>query len=58
MMKNLLLVFSLLMFTASTGTQAADKAPETFQVKFETSAGDFVVDVTRAWGPQRGRPIP
>jgi peptidyl-prolyl cis-trans isomerase A (cyclophilin A) len=30
---------------------AAEKAPETFQVKFETSAGDFVVDVTRAWAP-------
>lgn len=28
-----------------------EKAPETFQVKFETTAGDFVVDVTRKWSP-------
>ena len=28
-----------------------DQAPETFQVKFETSAGDFTVNITRAWAP-------
>jgi peptidyl-prolyl cis-trans isomerase A (cyclophilin A) len=28
-----------------------DKAPETYQVRFETSKGDFVVSVTRAWAP-------
>jgi len=28
-----------------------EKAPETFQVKFETTKGDFVMDVTRAWAP-------
>jgi peptidyl-prolyl cis-trans isomerase A (cyclophilin A) len=28
-----------------------DKAPETYQVKFETSKGDFTVSVTRAWSP-------
>ncbi len=27
------------------------KAPETFDVKFSTSAGDFTVHVTRAWAP-------
>jgi peptidyl-prolyl cis-trans isomerase A (cyclophilin A) len=27
------------------------KAPETFDVKFTTSAGDFTVHVTRAWAP-------
>jgi peptidyl-prolyl cis-trans isomerase A (cyclophilin A) len=27
------------------------KAPETFQAKFETTQGDFVVSVTRAWSP-------
>lgn len=27
------------------------QAPETFQVKFETTAGDFTVAVTRAWAP-------
>jgi peptidyl-prolyl cis-trans isomerase A (cyclophilin A) len=28
-----------------------DKAPETYQVKFETSKGDFTVSVIRAWAP-------
>ena len=28
-----------------------EKAPETFQVKFETTRGDFSMDVTRAWSP-------
>jgi peptidyl-prolyl cis-trans isomerase A (cyclophilin A) len=28
-----------------------EKAPETFKVNFETSAGNFTVQVTRAWSP-------
>ena len=28
-----------------------EKAPEKFSVKFETTKGDFVIDVTRAWSP-------
>lgn len=28
-----------------------EQAPETFQVKFETTRGDFTMDVTRAWAP-------
>ena len=28
-----------------------EKAPETFGVRFKTSKGDFVVEVTRAWSP-------
>ena len=28
-----------------------EKAPETYQVKFETTRGDFVMTVTRAWAP-------
>jgi len=28
------------------------KAPEQFRVKFETTKGDFVVEVTRAWAPR------
>ncbi len=28
-----------------------DKAPDTFQVKFETTRGDFTMTVTRAWAP-------
>jgi peptidyl-prolyl cis-trans isomerase A (cyclophilin A) len=32
-------------------TALNEKAPETYKAKFETSKGDFVVEVTRAWGP-------
>src|SRR5712692_3707256 len=28
-----------------------DKAPDTFQVKFTTTRGDFIVTVNRAWAP-------
>ena len=28
-----------------------ERAPETYQVKFETDRGDFTVTVTRAWAP-------
>jgi peptidyl-prolyl cis-trans isomerase A (cyclophilin A) len=31
--------------------RATEKAPETFKVKFTTTKGDFVVQVTRAWAP-------
>lgn len=30
---------------------AKDRAPDRFQVKFETSKGTFVIEVTRAWSP-------
>jgi len=30
---------------------ATEKAPDVFKVKFETTKGDFVVEVTRAWSP-------
>jgi peptidyl-prolyl cis-trans isomerase A (cyclophilin A) len=29
-----------------------DQAPETYQVKFSTTKGDFTVSVTRAWAPK------
>lgn len=29
-----------------------ETAPDRFQVRFETSAGDFVVEVNRAWAPR------
>ena len=32
-------------------TLAKDQAPETFTVKFETTKGDMLIDVTRAWAP-------
>ena len=28
-----------------------EKAPDTFKAKFDTSAGEFVITVTRAWAP-------
>ena len=31
--------------------QLNEQAPEKFQVKFDTSKGEFLVDVTRAWSP-------
>ena len=45
--------------TPATPTRAAllnppalkARAPETFKAKFSTTAGDFVVNVTRAWSP-------
>ena len=32
-------------------TKATEQAPEKFQVKFTTTKGDFVIDVTRKWSP-------
>ncbi len=32
-------------------SQHAATAPDTFKVKFETTAGDFVIQVNRAWAP-------
>ncbi|HVH71175.1 MAG TPA: peptidylprolyl isomerase [Candidatus Dormibacteraeota bacterium] len=32
-------------------TMLREQAPETYQVKFETTRGDFVMTVTRAWAP-------
>ena len=31
------------------GQEGAEKAPKTFQAKFETTAGDFVIEVHRDW---------
>ncbi len=31
--------------------KATEKAPETFKVKFNTTKGDFTIEVTRAWSP-------
>ena len=32
-------------------TKLNEKAPETFKVKFNTTKGDFTLEVTRAWAP-------
>jgi peptidyl-prolyl cis-trans isomerase A (cyclophilin A) len=31
--------------------QLNEKAPDKFQVKFDTSKGEFIIEVTRAWSP-------
>jgi cyclophilin family peptidyl-prolyl cis-trans isomerase len=36
----------------SKATAAGTAVPETFRVKFETSCGDFVVEVQRKWAPK------
>jgi len=38
----------------SDPTRAAlnEKAPDIFKAKFETSAGDFIIEVTSAWSPK------
>jgi peptidyl-prolyl cis-trans isomerase A (cyclophilin A) len=35
----------------STPASLTEKAPEVFKAKFETSKGDFVIEVRRAWAP-------
>lgn len=54
-MKNFLKSVLLLAAMASSfagALMAQDKpAPEKFRVKFETTKGDFVIDVTREWAP-------
>lgn len=32
-------------------SKARSQAPDTFRAKFETTKGDFVIEVTRAWAP-------
>ena len=36
---------------AAVSTNLQGTAPDMFRVRFETSRGDFVVEVTRAWSP-------
>lgn len=38
--------------TLKVPEELKEKAPEKFQVKFETTQGDFIVDVTREWAPR------
>jgi peptidyl-prolyl cis-trans isomerase A (cyclophilin A) len=49
-MKWLVLALAMLV---GHGVQAqeAKQAPETYTVKFETSKGDIIIDVTRKWAP-------
>src|SRR6185295_19875084 len=46
------LAVGALAMTVYAGQAGKDeKAPATFKVKFDSSAGPFVVEVTRAWAP-------
>jgi cyclophilin family peptidyl-prolyl cis-trans isomerase len=54
-MKHLLLGLLAACLTLPAMAQEKSKAaavPETFRVKFETSCGDFVVEVQRKWAPK------
>ena len=33
-------------------SKATETAPDTYKVKFETTKGDIIIDVTRAWAPK------
>ena len=45
------LAVGLLGMAASVAQAQDEKAPATFKVKFDSSAGPFVVEVNRAWAP-------
>ena len=45
------LAIGALAMTVYAGQSADEKAPATFKVKFDSSAGPFVVEVNRAWAP-------
>jgi peptidyl-prolyl cis-trans isomerase A (cyclophilin A) len=45
------LAVGALAMTAYAGQSGDEKAPATFKVKFDSSAGPFVVEVNRAWAP-------
>ena len=52
MMYRLLLVVGVALFGFALNAAAqAEKAPETYKVKFDTSKGPFVVEVHRTWAP-------
>ncbi len=45
-----LCAFCAVLVTTSVG-QAAEKSPESYKAEFETSKGNFTVEVTRKWAP-------
>ena len=55
MIVRIVVIASALLVAASIGMAgqegADEKAPATFKVKFDSSAGPFVVEVHRAWAP-------
>lgn len=52
MIRILAVVLALVCAAPALAQTAAEQAPATYKVKFDTSKGPFVVQVTRAWAPQ------
>lgn len=46
-----MLAASALSCAAQTAAQTAAPVPDVYRVKFETSKGDFTIEVTKAWAP-------
>jgi len=44
-------VFALTSVTADEKAEKSEKAPDQYKVKFETTCGDFVIEVHRDWAP-------
>ncbi len=44
-------VFALTSVTADEKAEKSEKAPDQYNVKFETTCGDFVIEVHRDWAP-------
>jgi len=51
-MIRILAVIAVLVCAAPAFAQTIEQAPPTYKVRFDTSKGPFVVQVTRAWAPQ------
>lgn len=49
--QKIMTVAMLAVLATAGSVSAADQAPDKFKVKFETSAGDFVLEVVRKWAP-------
>jgi len=48
---SVMLAASALACAAQTHSQTAAPTPDVYSVKFETTKGDFVIEVTKAWAP-------
>ena len=47
----MMLAASALSCAAQTNAQTPAPVPDVYRVKFETSKGDFTIEVTKAWAP-------
>ena len=52
MIRILAIVFALVFAAPAVAQMPNEPAPASYKVKFDTSKGAFVVQVTRAWAPQ------